>query len=115
MDGNVLVNNATRYEGEFGQEVPAEAIAQLVACAVESFPILKTARFVEARAGVRPGSPDDAPILGPIPQWDGLSIASGHFMLGIMLGPGTGQLMADYIATGDAGPLEPFRLDRFSS
>ena len=114
VDGNVLVAS-TKHEGEFDQEVTAEAIAQLVASAVESFPILNTARFVEGRAGVRPGSPDDTPILGPIPEWDGLSIASGHYTLGIMLSPGTGQLMADYIATGDAGPLEPFRLDRFSA
>ena len=113
-DGSVLLSG-TRQEGEFDQELTAEAIAQFLACAVETFPILKTARFVEGRAGVRPGSPDDKPILGPIAEWDGLSISSGHFMVGVMLAPGTGQLMADYIATGDAGPLEPFRLDRFSS
>lgn len=111
-DGNVLVA-ATRHEMEFDQEITADGLGQMLAAAAYTFPTLRDARFVEARAGVRPGSPDDIPILGPVPGWDGLSIASGHDATGIMLSPGTGALMADYIASGDARPLKAFSLERF--
>lgn len=113
VDGNILVA-ATREEGKFDQEVTAEGVAQMIATAVASFPTLKDARIVEGRAGVRPGSPDDVPIMGPVPGWEGLSIASGHDAFGVMLSPGTGLLMAEYISTGDALPLGPFSITRFS-
>ncbi|MFQ5934617.1 MAG: NAD(P)/FAD-dependent oxidoreductase, partial [Dehalococcoidia bacterium] len=112
VDGRVLVG-ATRHEGEFDQEITADAVARMIATAISSFPLLKDARLVEARAGVRPGSPDGVPIMGPVPGWEGLSMASGHDAVGVMLSAGTGRLMADYISTGDAGPLEPFSLARF--
>ncbi|MCH7752271.1 MAG: FAD-dependent oxidoreductase [Planctomycetes bacterium] len=48
-------------------------------------PVLKDATFVSARAGVRPASADDVPIIGPVPGWEGLSVASGHDHAGITL------------------------------
>ena len=111
-DGNILVG-ATREEGKFDQRITAEAIAEMVAGAATSFPALKDASFVAARAGVRAGSPDGVPIMGPIPEWEGLSIASGHDWTGIMLSPRSGELMADFISSGDANPLEPFSVSRF--
>ena len=114
VDGTILVG-ATRHEGRFDQEVTADGMLTIMANALQLLPILKDATFVSGRAGVRPGSPDDEPIIGPVPQWEGLSIASGHDHAGIMLGPGTGQMMAEYIRSGDAGPLKPFSLSRFDS
>ena len=113
VDGNLLVG-ATRHESEFDQEITVDAVSLLVESAARTFPGLRDAKFVTAQAGVRPGSPDDRAILGPVPGCEGLSVASGHDAIGIMLAPGTGQLMADYIASGDATPLEPFSLSRFS-
>ena len=112
VDGNLLVA-ATREEGVFDQRITADAIGQMVETAATSFPILRHAEFMGARAGVRPGSPDGIPIMGPVPEWKGLSIASGHDHVGIMLSPRSGQLMANYISTGDADPLAPFSLARF--
>ena len=114
VDGNVLVG-ATREEGEFDDRVTADAISQMTASAVDVFPVLKDAEFVAGRAGVRPGSPDEVPIMGPAPEWEGLSVASGHDHMGIMLSPRSGELMANYISTGDAVSLEPFSLARFDS
>ena len=114
MDGNVLVG-ATREEGEFDQEITANAFTHNLANAASIFPCLGNARFVEAHAGVRPGSPDDAPIMGPIPGWDSLSIATGHDWMGIMLSAATGLRMADYITEGDSGPLRPFSISRFDA
>ena len=111
-DGTVLTA-ATRHEGEFDQEVTMDAIMGITANATTILPTLKDATFVGAVAGVRPGSPDDVPINGPVPGWEGISLASGHDGTGIMLSPGTAKLMADYISTGDSNPLKPFSLSRF--
>ena len=110
VDGNILVG-ATREDGEFDQRTTANGITQMFAIAAASFPTLKDATFVGARAGVRPGSAEDTPMIGPVPGWEGLSVASRHGHVGIMLSPGTGELMADYISSGDPTPLEPFGVD----
>lgn len=111
-DGNVLVA-ATREEGVFDQDTTVEGISYLLAEAVNSFPLLKDAVLVGARAGVRPGTPDDVPIMGPVPGWEGLSIITGHDHVGIILSPGSSELVANYIDTGNARPLEPFSIARF--
>ena len=111
-DGNLLVG-ATREEGKFDEETTAEGIQRMLSAAIDSFPALRDASFVSARAGVRPGSPDNIPILGPVPDWEGLSVASGHDRVGVILSPGSGELMANYITTGDSQPLEPFSIARF--
>ena len=111
-DGNILVG-ATREEGMFDEDTTVAGVGQMITAATTSFPALQDASFLSARAGVRPGTPDDIPILGPVPGWDGLSIASGHDHVGVTLSAGTGELMANYINTGDSTPLEPFSLARF--
>ena len=111
-DGSILVAS-TRHEGEFDDRVTADAIGELIGRAIGAFPILQNAGFLGAIAGVRPGSPDGVPIIGPVPRWEGLSVASGHDSVGVMLAPGTAQLMADYIDGGDARALEPFSPSRF--
>ena len=113
-DGTVLVA-ATREEGVFDEEPTAEGIRHLLSEAVASFPVLNDAVFVGARAGVRPGTPDDVPIMGPIAGWEGLSIITGHDHVGIILSPGSGELMANYIDTGNSRPLEPFSIARFQA
>lgn len=111
-DGTILIA-ATRDEGQFDQDVTVDGIMRITANATTILPLLKDAAFVGAMAGVRPGSPDDVPIIGPVPGWDGISLASGHDGAGIMLSPGTAQLMADYISTGYSDPLKAFSLSRF--
>ena len=68
----------------------------------------------ESWAGLRPGTPDGLPILGPTP-WKRFLCATGHFRNGILLAPLTGRLIADWIQTGSCGlDLSPFSLTRFS-
>ncbi len=114
VDGNIVIG-ATREENMFDHRVTMVGIREMAAAAAAVFPTLRDAEFVAARAGVRPGAPDGMPILGPLPEWQGLSVASGHDHAGIMLSPETGRLMADYIESGEAGPLEPFSPSRFGS
>ena len=113
-DGNVLVA-ATRIEGRFDEQVTAGGVAELIASARLSYPGLADAVFVEARAGVRPATPDGMPVLGPVPGIEGLSIAAGHDAVGVMLSPATAELVSQYILDGNAEPLRPFSLERFGS
>jgi len=112
VDGTQLVAS-TREEGVFDVQTTAEAVRYLISTAIAIFPELKDATFVGARAGVRPGWPDGLPIMGPIPDWEGLSIASGHDSVGVMVSPGSAELMAEYLIIGDPEPLEPFSISRF--
>ena len=113
LGGNILVAS-TREEGRFDQSVTAEGIATLVTGAAQSFPLLADAAFVGGRAGVRPATPDGLPIIGPAPGVEGLTIASGHDAVGIMLSPGTAELVAQYLLDGNEAPLRPFRAARFA-
>ena len=60
---------------------------------------LQGAEVVETWAGLRPGTPDGLPILGPT-DVDGLLIATGHYRNGILLAPITAKLVREWITTG---------------
>lgn len=112
LDGDVLIG-ATREECQFDQIVTAEGIRSMFEAAVLSFPGLADAEFVAGRSGVRPATPDSMPVLGPIDSIRGLSIATGHDSVGIMLSPATAELLTQYLLHGNSNHLEPFRLSRF--
>jgi D-amino-acid dehydrogenase len=65
-------------------------------------------------AGMRPSTPDDLPLIGAIPGFEHLYVATGHGMLGVTLGPATGAAMVPLVLE-DRMPsvLEPFKVDRF--
>ncbi|CAM5637967.1 Glycine oxidase OS=Streptomyces glaucescens OX=1907 GN=SGLAU_09600 PE=4 SV=1 [Streptomyces glaucescens] len=56
--------------------------------------------LTETTAGLRPGSPDNAPLLGPT-GLDGLLLATGHHRNGVLLTPVTGDAMARVLTTGE--------------
>ncbi|MBI5288677.1 MAG: glycine oxidase ThiO [Chloroflexi bacterium] len=57
-------------------------------------------------AGLRPGTPDGLPIIGPMPAWLNVIAATGHFRNGILLGPITGRLVANGLG-GDWSETSP--------
>ena len=114
LDGNILVAS-TREEGRTDETVTAEGVATLISGAVLSFPMLANAAFVGGRAGVRPATPDGRPIIGPVPGVEGLTVATGHDAVGMMLSPGTAELVVNWLLDGTSEPLEPFRAARFAS
>ncbi|MBK7316592.1 MAG: FAD-dependent oxidoreductase [Anaerolineales bacterium] len=68
----------------------------------------------ETWAGLRPTTPDGVPIIGRSPNHSNLVLATGHAMLGLSLGPGTGQVVAELINGKKAEfDLSPLRLERF--
>jgi hydrogen cyanide synthase HcnC len=83
--------------------------------AVRAVPFLKDVRVKRVWSGLRPGTPDELPILGPVEALAGYLNACGHFRTGILTSPLTGLLIAEMIA-GDrpSFPAEPFLLTRFT-
>ena len=114
LDGNILVAS-TREEGRTDETVTAEGVATLISGAMMSFPMLSDAVFVGGRAGVRPATPNGRPIIGPVSGVDGLTVATGHDAVGIMLSPGTAELVVNWLLDGAREPLESFLPDRFLS
>lgn len=112
-DGSIWVG-ATVEEAGFQQQVTVEGVSRLLQKGVQMMPGLRQASFQRAWVGLRPGSPDDMPILGPIGNIEGLVLATGHFRGGILLSPITGKLIADYIVRGEMAPLLPYSLARFT-
>ncbi len=114
-DGTVLVG-ATEEEAGFAAQVTAAGLAALLAVVPRLVPGLREAPFDRAWAGLRPGSPDRLPLLGPLPGWSQISVASGHFRSGILLAPVTGALMAEAILSGRLpNALRPFDPGRFGA
>ena len=101
--GKILVG-ATVEDVGFDKSVSREVIKDLQRAASRFVPQLAAAAVVSSWAGLRPGTPDDLPILG---QTDvpGVFIASGHFRNGILLAPITARILADVIA-GKAPELD---------
>lgn len=97
-----------------GQEPEGPEVAREIARrAVAAAPVLGEAGVRQVWSGVRPVTPDGVPILGWIPEVDGLFVAGGHGGQGVMLGGGSGRLAAQVITHSetfiDAGPFRPDR------
>jgi D-amino-acid dehydrogenase len=67
----------------------------------------------ETWAGLRPTTPDGVPIIGRAPNYKNLILATGHAMLGLSLGPGTGQAVAELVNGKESSvDMNPFSLER---
>jgi glycine oxidase len=111
-DGEIVVG-ATMEEMGFDTEVRAGAVYDLLRDAHAVLPGIAELELVECRAGLRPGSPDNAPIVGPAAP--GLLLATGHFRNGVLLTPITAEAIAAYVVDGTMpDELLPFGPDRFA-
>jgi len=103
---------------EFDRQPTEGAKVELLQRAVDVFPDLERAELVQQLAGSRPLSPDRMPIIGPVPGWQGIMLATGHTTKGIHLGPITGKFIAETITEGSPQTdidLSGFLPDRFAS
>ena len=113
-DGRVVVG-ATREEGVgYDSRVTASGVGAVSDAAMRMAPGLEDATFEEIRVGLRPGSPDDLPMLGAVPDVDGAFVATGHGATGLMLGPYSGKVVADLVRGAEPDvDLSAFEPDRF--
>ena len=112
-DGTIAVGATVDYQG-FAKRVTPTGVNTLIALVEQFAPALNGARLVETWSGLRPGSADGAPIIGPAPHRDGLWIATGHFRGGALLAAATGELVAAGVRSGTVDPLlAPFTPARF--
>ncbi|WSF46668.1 glycine oxidase ThiO [Streptomyces sp. NBC_01356] len=109
-----LVVGATNEELGWDTTVTAGGVYELLRDAHELVPGITELPLTETRAGLRPGSPDNAPLLGPT-ELDGLLLATGHYRNGVLLTPVTGDALAHALATGELPEVaRPFTPKRFS-
>jgi glycine oxidase len=95
-DGRVVLG-ATVEEQGFDTAVTADGVFRLLEAAWEVLPEVGELELVGARAGLRPGTPDNAPVVGP-GELDGLIWATGHWRNGVLLAPLTGEAVAGLLA-----------------
>ncbi|MFE7758653.1 glycine oxidase ThiO [Streptomyces sp. NPDC057418] len=107
-----LVVGATSEELGWDTTVTAGGVYELLRDAHELVPGITELPLTETRAGLRPASPDNAPLLGPT-ALPGLHLATGHHRNGVLLTPVTGEVMAQVLTTGElpevARPFTPHR------
>ena len=95
-----LVVGATSEELGWDTTVTAGGVYELLRDAHELVPGITELPLTETRAGLRPASPDNAPLLGPT-ALDGLLLATGHHRNGVLLAPVTGDVLAHVLTTGE--------------
>jgi glycine oxidase len=111
-DGRVVLG-ATQEEQGFDTAITADGVHRLLEAAWEVLPDAGELELVAARAGLRPGTPDNAPAIGP-GEIEGLLWATGHHRNGVMLAPSTGRAIAALLADGELpAAFRPFAADRF--
>ncbi|MCO6059494.1 glycine oxidase ThiO [Pseudomonas sp. MOB-449] len=104
-DGHILVGSTLEHAG-FDKTPTGDALESLKASAFELLPQLAEAELVGHWAGLRPGSPEGIPFIGPVPGVDGLWLNCGHYRNGLVLAPASCRLLAD-LMLGRAPIIDP--------
>ncbi|RSN43890.1 glycine oxidase ThiO [Actinomadura sp. WAC 06369] len=113
-DDGEIVLGATQEELGFDTRVTAGGLWELLRDARELIPGVTELEFAEVTAGLRPGSPDNAPVMGAS-DVPGLVLGTGHFRHGVLLAPVSADVLSAALL-GDPVPevARPFSPDRFS-
>ncbi len=112
-DGTIILG-ATQEDAGFDSRNTLGGLTFLANGGQRIAPALADATFIRAWSGLRPGSADGLPLLGPLPGRPEVLLATGHFRNGILLSGITGRLIADLICRGATElDLTAFRPDRF--
>jgi len=113
LDGRLIVGGTVEEKG-FDTNRTAGGLLTLLEAAWRLVPAIEELPIDEMWVGHRPGSRDDAPILGPAPI-EGLVYATGHHRNGILLAPVTADALARLVLEGSIDPaIRPFGIERFT-
>jgi len=112
--GKILIGTTVEDVG-FDKSVNADTIRTMHQAAARYVPALASARVIDSWAGLRPGSPDDLPLIGPTNERN-VFLASGLFRNGILLAPAVAEVVAAMVM-GEAidSDMAPFAPSRFAS
>lgn len=111
-DGTVVLGATMREDGNSG--VSAGGVYQLLRDAQLLIPAVAELELEEVLCRARPGTPDNAPLLGGVPGAEGLIVATGFFRHGVLLTPAAAALCVDLVEGKPCPPgLERYRPDRF--
>jgi glycine oxidase len=109
-----VVVGSTLENAGYEKRVTSGGIEKILAAANELAPALAQAEIMETWSGLRPGTPDQLPILGPA-EMDGLIYATGHYRNGILLAPITAKIVGEWVSQGRTSTdWEAFRPLRFA-
>jgi glycine oxidase len=113
-DGRLIVG-ATVEEMGYDRTVTAGGVHELLREAYRLLPDVAEMEFLGATAGLRPGTPDNLPVVGPA-STPGLLLATGHYRNGILLAPVTAKAVAALVVDGSMpdGPITAASPERFS-
>jgi glycine oxidase len=107
-NGTVVVG-ATKADVGFDTSVSAGGALHLLQVATQLLPALAYCSIQRMWAGLRPKTLDSRPLLGPIPSWENVVIASGHGGFGVLLSAITGETVAELVTTGTVPEIiQPF-------
>jgi glycine oxidase len=113
-DGTTWVGTTEERVG-FDDRPTPEARESIMKEVVEIMPSLAQAQLALQTACLRPASDDGLPVLGEVPGWEGVYVATGAERKGILLGPAMARATADLVATGHTDlNIERFSLGRFA-
>jgi hydrogen cyanide synthase HcnC len=115
MHGEVLIGSTTERAG-FDVSVTQDAISSRCRGAIRAVPMLRNVGVKRVWAGLRPGTPDELPILGAVDGVTGIINATGGFRTGIVASPLAAESVAQAI-TGEelSVPIDSFLASRFNS
>lgn len=117
-DGNYLIGGGWPGDVDMVSGVGKtreESIAGSMETASSIFPILRETAIERTWVGVEGICADEVPIIGPVPGYEGLTVAAGFSGHGFALSPITGQLVAELIVDGQPSiSLDEFRAERFA-
>jgi D-amino-acid dehydrogenase len=114
--GRVACGGTFEVCGGFSATVTAAGLYELLRECLSVAPGLADAEYLYTRVGLRPTSSDDRPVVGAVPGWDNVWVATGHGANGLLLGPYTAALLAAELTGNSATVGIPAELDpaRFS-
>ncbi len=114
--GGAALLGSTMERAGFDSRVTNEGLAQIFRGAVRLLPRLETQPVMRMWAGLRPGTPDGRPILGPDPDVQRLWYATGHGRNGVLLASLTGEITGDLLARGETDvDIAALEIGRFQS
>ncbi|GMQ91887.1 MAG: glycine oxidase ThiO [Gammaproteobacteria bacterium] len=111
-DGHILIGSTLERVG-FDKSTTRDALEALQQWAVRHVPLLKDVAIIQQWAGLRPGTDDGVPFIGPHPQMQGLYFCAGHFRNGLVSAPASARILVDMLLQrAPIFDLDPFDMQR---